>query len=82
MRMSVNIFDPNRQQYIFHFPVEINTYMDNQDIWYLAQLVKAEMPANINALFGDIDILVDLIDFAVQSGQPTRIGWMTLDEEI
>lgn len=82
MRMSVNIFDPNRQQDIFHLPVEVNTYMDNQDIWYLARLIKAEMPSDINALFGNIDILVDLIDFAVQSGQSARIGWMTLDKEI
>lgn len=81
MRMSVNIFDPNRQQDIFHLPVEVNSYMDNQDIWYLAQCIKAEMPHNIRTLFGDIDILIDLIDFAVKDGK-SRIGWITIDEEV
>lgn len=81
MRMSVNIFDPNRQQYIFHLPVEINSYMDNQDVWYLAQCIKADMPHNISSMFGDINILIDLITFAVMDGK-SCIGWMTLDKEV
>ena len=81
MRMSVNVFDPNRQQYIFHLPVELNTYMDNQDIWYLVQCIRAAMSHDMRETWGTFDILFDLIDFALHDGQ-SCIGWITLDKEI
>jgi hypothetical protein len=40
------------------------------------------MPQDIRISFGDIDILVDLIELTVQNGQPSCIGWMTLDKEV
>ena len=79
---TFEIFKPEIQETIFHFICMVPSYMDEQDMWYLAQTVLYNMTEDIRAEYGNIDVLMDLIAAYVQDGKKARIGCMTVETDI